>query len=106
MEEIVSRTSTTSDHTALPSPGTSQRKRSLEEFQEDEGAAVDDHDDEDFSQASNVTVLTERGMEIRIAAFTAALKNTEHGNSALIPLISTGDNHSVAEIDLGRESFW
>ena len=88
----------------VPSPIMSQRKRSLQQFQEDAGTTLEENPPEDsFSQQSNVSVLTERGRGRREEAFTAAMMNTQHGAWVPIGLISTSDNHSIPELDLGSD---
>jgi len=80
-----------------------QRKRGLEDFQESGAMTAEDFSDESLSQQSNVSVLTERGFERRREAFEAAILNTQNGGWAPIGLISTSDNHSAREPEIGGD---
>lgn len=86
------------------SPSNSERsKRDYDTFQNDRSMNSEFlEEDELFLQDSQVSAISDRAYETRLHAFRAARANMEgEGPWRCISLISTTDNHSAIEMELG-----
>ena len=83
---------------------TQKAKRTFEEFNGREAEAADDEGagGGEFSQESQTSTLSERSMEIRMNSWETIISNALSSEWRPIGLLSTTDNHTAPEKDLGH----
>ncbi|KAI1410417.1 Metallo-hydrolase/oxidoreductase [Hypoxylon sp. FL1857] len=92
------------ERSALPSPEQRQQsKRDYDSFGHDQDTSIESEEEHLILQDSQVSRISDHAYDTRLRAFKAARANMEgDGPWNTINLISTTDNHSTLEPDLGN----